>query len=118
MGDRVYVTLGIDAPTTILDAATGETLATCEGSELTREIVVTDDTVLLVVGHEKSRLPDFRRVGTYTWSNTRPRTPAGAGTARRAASWPATPITGKLRGNRIAGRTLLAGGQRRLDRLS
>ena len=71
VGDRVYVTLGIDAPTSILDAATGETLSTCEASERTREIVVADDTALLVVGHEKSRLPDFRRVGTYTWSNTR-----------------------------------------------
>ena len=27
-------------------------------------------TALLVVGHEKSRLPNFRRVGTYVWSNT------------------------------------------------
>jgi hypothetical protein len=70
VGDRLYVTLGIDAPTTILDAATGETLTTCQGSELTREIVVADDTALLVVGHERSRLPDFRRVGTYVWSNT------------------------------------------------
>ncbi|GAG27852.1 unnamed protein product, partial [marine sediment metagenome] len=71
VGRHLYVTLGIDAPTMILDAANGETLATCEGSEYTREIVVVDDTVLLVVGHEKSRLPDFRRVGTYVWSNTR-----------------------------------------------
>jgi outer membrane protein assembly factor BamB len=71
VGDRLYVTLGIDAPTTVLDAATGETLATCESSERTREIVVVDDTALLVVGHEKSRLPEFRRVGTYVWSNTK-----------------------------------------------
>ena len=70
VGDRVYVTLGIDAPAMILDAATGKTLATCEASQFTREIVVVDDTALLVVGHEKSRLPDFRRVGTYVWSNT------------------------------------------------
>ncbi len=70
VGDRVYVTLGIDAPTSILDAATGETLAKFDNSTFTREIVVADDTALLVVGHEKSRLPDFRRVGTYVWSNT------------------------------------------------
>ena len=70
VGNHLYVTLGIDAPATILDAATGETLATCASSELTREIIVADDTALLVVGHEKSRLPDFRRVGTYVWSNT------------------------------------------------
>jgi outer membrane protein assembly factor BamB len=70
VGDRVYVTLGIDAPTTILDAATGETLQTCEDSDRTREIVVAGDTTLLVVGHTPSRLPEFRRVGTYVWSNT------------------------------------------------
>ncbi|MBT3380356.1 MAG: PQQ-binding-like beta-propeller repeat protein [Lentisphaerae bacterium] len=71
VGDRVYVTLGIDAPATVLNAATGETVATCEGSAFTREIVVVQDTALLVAGQEKSRLPDFRRVGTYTWSNTK-----------------------------------------------
>ncbi len=70
VGDRVYVTLGIDAPTMILDAATGATRATCEASQYTREIVVVDDTVLLVVAHERSTLPDYRRVGTYVWSNT------------------------------------------------
>lgn len=67
---RVYATLGIDAPASILDAATGETIATCAQSEFTGEIVVIDDTALLVAGKERSRLPDFRRVGTYTWSNT------------------------------------------------
>ncbi len=46
VGDRVYVTLGIhDAPVSILDAATGEVLAECEGSEGTREIVVDNHTV-------------------------------------------------------------------------
>jgi len=70
VGDRVYVTLGIDAPVSVLDAATGETVATCEGSEFAREIVVVDDTVLLVADRERSTLPDFRRVGSYVWSNT------------------------------------------------
>ena len=41
VGDRVYVTLGIDdAPVSILEAATGKLLAECKGSEGTREIVV------------------------------------------------------------------------------
>ena len=71
VGDRLYVTPAINAPARILDAATGKNLAICEESELTREIVVADDTALLVVGHEESRLPDYRRVGTYTWSNTK-----------------------------------------------
>jgi len=97
VGDRVYVTLGIDAPTTILDAATGETLATCERSDMTREIVVADDTALLVVGHEKSRLPDFRRVGTYVWSNTNASNSLWGwqGTTRTIAACDA--VSGKLR---------------------
>lgn len=70
VGDRVYVTLGIDAPVAILDAATGKTLLTCEGSQYAREIVVADETALLVSDSQRCRLPDFRRVGTYVWANT------------------------------------------------
>ena len=57
-------------PVTILDAASGETLATCEGTKFAREIVVAENTALLVADHGKSNLPNFRRVGTYVWSNT------------------------------------------------
>ena len=42
MGDTVYVTPGIDAPVTALDAATGETLRTFEGTKKTREIILSD----------------------------------------------------------------------------
>ena len=46
VGDRVYMTLGFhDAPLSILDAATGQVLTRCEGTEGTREIVVADNTV-------------------------------------------------------------------------
>jgi outer membrane protein assembly factor BamB len=69
--DRVFVTLGIDAPTVILDAATGRTLKTLEGSQFTREIVVRDDIVFLVADQSPSPLPDFRRVSTFVWENTR-----------------------------------------------
>lgn len=75
VGDRVYVTLGIDAPTTVLDAATGETLQTYKGSEHTREIVVCNDVVFLVADDSPSRLPDWRRVSTYVWENTRQANP-------------------------------------------
>ena len=48
--DRVYVTLGFhDAPLSILDAATGETLTQCAGSEGTQEIVVDNNIVFLRV---------------------------------------------------------------------
>ncbi len=75
VGDRVYVTLGIDAPAVALDAATGRTLATYAGSEHTREIVVVGGTVLLVADTGNSRLPDYRRSSTYTWANTREANP-------------------------------------------
>jgi len=47
---RVYVTLGIDAPVTELDAATGRTLRTFEGTEGADEIVLRDNVLLLIVG--------------------------------------------------------------------
>ena len=50
LGDRVYVTLGLEAPVTALDAATGETLLTYKGSEKTEEIICPDDLLLAVIG--------------------------------------------------------------------
>ena len=71
VGDRVYVTLGIDAPAMALDAATGKTVRTYEGSQYTKELVVSDGVVFLVAGKTRSRLPDWRREATYVWANTR-----------------------------------------------
>jgi outer membrane protein assembly factor BamB len=48
VGDRVYVTLGIDAPLTVLDAATGQTIRTYENTGKTQEILF-DNGVLFVV---------------------------------------------------------------------
>ncbi|HID22831.1 MAG TPA: methyltransferase domain-containing protein, partial [Planctomycetaceae bacterium] len=75
VGDRVYVTLDIDGPALILDAATGKTLMTLEGSQYTREIVVSDGVVFLVADNSPSRLPRWRRVSTYVWDNTRKANP-------------------------------------------
>jgi outer membrane protein assembly factor BamB len=69
--DRVYVTLGIDAPVAVLDAATGHSITSYEGSELAREIVVSDGVVFVVADNGPSRLPNWRRVSTYVWDNTR-----------------------------------------------
>ncbi len=70
IGDRVYVTLGIDEPVTMLDAASGKTLLTYNGSEHTREIVVSDGVAFFVADTSRSRLPDWRRKDTYVWANT------------------------------------------------
>ena len=46
---RVYVTLGLREPVTILDAATGETLRTVEATAPTEELIVSEGTLLTVV---------------------------------------------------------------------
>ncbi|NOZ20746.1 MAG: PQQ-binding-like beta-propeller repeat protein [Planctomycetes bacterium] len=50
VGDRVYVTLGYGKPVSALDAATGKTVQTYEGTENTMEIACQDKTLFLVVG--------------------------------------------------------------------
>jgi len=50
VGDRVYATLGLDAPVSALDAATGKTLHTFKGSEKTEEIIHHRGTLLAVLG--------------------------------------------------------------------
>ena len=70
VGDRVYVTLGIDAPVTALDAASGRTVLTYKGSEHTREIIVSEGVAFFVADTSRSLLPDWRRKDTYVWANT------------------------------------------------
>jgi len=48
VGDRVYVTLGIAAPVTALDAATGETVRTYKGTEGANEIIVSEGMLFVV----------------------------------------------------------------------
>ncbi|MBN1853694.1 MAG: PQQ-binding-like beta-propeller repeat protein [Pirellulales bacterium] len=70
VGNRVYCTLGLDAPVSILDAATGQVLGTCEGSDHTREIVVSEDVAFLVADSNPSKLPEWRRESSFVWDNT------------------------------------------------
>ncbi|MDT8303655.1 MAG: PQQ-binding-like beta-propeller repeat protein [Sedimentisphaerales bacterium] len=49
VGSRVYVTLGLHAPLTAVDAATGETLKVYENTLGTEEIILHKGTLLLVV---------------------------------------------------------------------
>jgi len=49
IGDRVYVTLGFNAPVTALDAATGNTVRTYRGTEYTDEFVYLDGVLYLSV---------------------------------------------------------------------
>ena len=49
VGDRVYVTLGFNAPVVALDAATGKTVMTYRGTELTSEILCHEGMLILSV---------------------------------------------------------------------
>ncbi len=56
----VFATLDIEAPLTALDAATGETLITYEGSDATEEIIHTDSGILFLVVRKGDReLADY-----------------------------------------------------------
>ncbi|MDP6443649.1 MAG: PQQ-binding-like beta-propeller repeat protein, partial [Pirellulaceae bacterium] len=57
--DRVYVTLGIDAPVTALDAATGETVATYEGTKGTEELIVANGVVVAMTNEGISELANY-----------------------------------------------------------
>jgi len=49
--DRVYVTLGLAAPLSMLDAASGETLKTYDGTEGTEEVLYDDGVLYVVTGN-------------------------------------------------------------------
>ncbi|MBT3193382.1 MAG: PQQ-binding-like beta-propeller repeat protein, partial [Verrucomicrobia bacterium] len=53
-GDSVYVTLGLDAPLSKLDATTGETLKVYEGTAWTEEIIAEGDSLYLLVGSSET----------------------------------------------------------------
>jgi len=49
VGDRVYVTLGFEAPLTALDAATGETVRTYEHTKNAEEVIASDGVLFVLV---------------------------------------------------------------------
>ena len=65
VGDRVYATLGFDAPVSALDAATGETLYTFDGSAKTEEIIHHKDTLLTVNGDPEAMNDEAPEVFGY-----------------------------------------------------
>lgn len=71
VGDRVFVTLALDEPVSVLDAPSGRTLMTLNGTDFTREIVVAGETALVVADTGPSKFPEWKREDTYVWDNTR-----------------------------------------------
>jgi len=71
-GPRVYVTLGIDAPVSALDAVTGRTLRTYTATRYAEELVLSEGTLFVQCTEGPSRLNDFRPTQTDIWKNCRP----------------------------------------------
>ena len=69
VGDKVYVTLGLTEPVTALDAATGKTVKTYEGTEGTEEILVSDGVLYLRVNEDFT--PDvFKPENEHCWTES------------------------------------------------
>jgi len=62
VGDRVYVTLALEAPLTALDAATGETVRTYKGSKNTEEVIASDGVLFLLVNEAPFKAKEFKPV--------------------------------------------------------
>ena len=56
--DRIYVTLGINAPLMAIDAITGKTIRTYENTKATEEIILSDGILFLLVDKEAEE-PEF-----------------------------------------------------------
>ena len=69
VGDRVYVTLGLDAPLSVLDAATGEVIRTYEETETTEEVIASEGTLFVLVHDAPTKWPEYRPKYTYVWDN-------------------------------------------------
>jgi SAM-dependent methyltransferase len=67
VGERVYVTLGLDAPLTVLEAATGRTIRTYEDTKTTEEVIASDGVLFLLVTDSPVKWKDFRPESTYIW---------------------------------------------------
>ncbi len=59
VGDSVYVTLGLEAPVSRLDAATGRILNTYEGTEFTEEILYSSGVLFLLKNDESMNPKDY-----------------------------------------------------------
>ena len=69
-GEEVYVTLGLHAPVTALDAATGEDLRVYAGTGGTEELVLSEGVLFLMVHPEPVEEP-FQPDRSGVWNDTR-----------------------------------------------
>jgi outer membrane protein assembly factor BamB len=70
IGDRVYVTMGINDPLSELDAATGKTLRTFTNTEKTSEVIYDGGVLFLLVGRPEKSQAEYAPQITYVWDNS------------------------------------------------
>ena len=99
-GDRVYVTLGYAAGLSILDAATGEIVRECEGTEGTHEIVYQSGVLVVRIAN---RLADEleRRTGKTPPEEIAAIEADTGKTLWRKATAPLRPLTLAIGGDRV-----------------
>jgi outer membrane protein assembly factor BamB len=68
-GDAVYVTLGLNAPVSTLDAATGKTIRTFAGTEHTEELIFSDGTLFLMVNDSPLPQPASPKEINYNFAD-------------------------------------------------
>ena len=71
-GKNVYVTLGIDAPVSALDVATGETVRTYKETQFAEELILSQGVLFVQSTKGPTRLNDYRPKYTDIWANCRP----------------------------------------------
>jgi len=67
IGDEVYTTLGINAPLSAIDAATGKTIRTYEGTKTVEELVSTNGVLFLVVNPDREPV-DYKQENANCWT--------------------------------------------------
>ncbi len=114
--DRVYVTLGITAPLSVLDAVTGKTIRTYNKTKATEEIVLDSGVLYLVVDPDKE--PFLYRHETSNRGKERNRANEAFGWSKQSPEKLVMAVsadTGKelwRYGNRVAPLTLAVRGQK------
>jgi len=66
VGDEVYTTLGINEPLSAIDAATGKTIRTYEGTKTVEELVASKGILLLVVNPDRTPV-DYQQESAHCW---------------------------------------------------
>ena len=67
IGDEVYTTLGINAPLSAVDAATGKTIRTYDGTKTVEELVSTNGVLFLVVNPDREPV-DYKQENANCWT--------------------------------------------------